>query len=52
MRSLYRENIKDMWSSAGDRCPPKMKEYRLISLMYRKEEEGAAPEPHKKIKEE
>lgn len=51
MRSLYRENIKDMWS-AGDRCPPKMKEYRLISLMYRKEEEGGAPELQKKIKEE
>jgi hypothetical protein len=52
MRSLYRENIKDMWS-AGDRCPPKMKEYRLISLMYRKDKEDeAAPEPQKKLKEE
>lgn len=35
MRSLYRENIKDIWSS-NDKAPPKMKEYRLISLMNRK----------------
>jgi hypothetical protein len=50
MRSLYRENIKDMWAT-GDKCPPKMKEYRLINLMYRKEDEPV-PEPQKKIKEE
>jgi hypothetical protein len=39
-----------MWAVA-DKCPPKMKEYRLISLMHRKEEE-APPEPQKKLKEE
>jgi hypothetical protein len=38
MRSLYRENIRDMWV-VNDKCPPKMKEFRLISLMYRKEED-------------
>lgn len=36
MRSLYRENIRDMWA-INDKCPQKMKEFRLISLMYRKE---------------
>lgn len=52
MRSLYRENIRDMWATS-DKCPPKMKEYRLISLMHRKEDDIAAgSEPQKKIKEE
>lgn len=34
MRSLYRENLKDLWST-NDKTG-KMKEYRLISLMNRK----------------
>ena len=49
MRSLYRENLRDIWN-ANDKAPAKMKEYRLISLMNRKEEEFADPEPSKKIK--
>jgi hypothetical protein len=51
MRSLYRENIKDIWSN-NDKAPPKMKEYRLISLMSRKEEDFTDPEPSKKLKTE
>jgi hypothetical protein len=35
MRSLYRENLKDIWST-NDKAAGKMKEYRLISLMNRK----------------
>ena len=35
MRSLYRQNIKDIWSS-NDKASGKMKEYRLLSLMNRK----------------
>ena len=35
MRSLYRENIKDIWSSS-EKAPPKMKEYRLLSLLSKK----------------
>jgi hypothetical protein len=37
-----------MWG-AGDKCPPKMKEFRLISLMHRKEDEPVG-EPQKKVK--
>jgi hypothetical protein len=46
-----RENIRDMWAN-NDKCPQKMKEFRLISLMYRKEEDVPTGEPHKKVKED
>jgi hypothetical protein len=51
MRSLYRENIKDIWSNS-DKAPPKMKEFRAIGLMHRKEEDLTDPDPTKKIKEQ
>ncbi len=46
MRSLYRENVKEIWSSSDS----KTKDYRLINLLSRKEEELADPEPSKKTK--
>lgn len=35
MRSLYRQNIKEIWSS-NDKAPIKMREYRLVTLINRK----------------
>jgi hypothetical protein len=51
MRALYRENVKEIWNNS-DKAPPKMKDYRLISLLSRKEEDFSDPDPEKKIKRE
>lgn len=50
MRSLYRENIRDIWSNS-EKAPANMKNYRLIGLMQRKDEEFKDPLPSKKVKE-
>ena len=52
MRSLYRENVKDIWDKSNDKTPANMKEYRLISLLNRKEEDFMDSVPSKKVKEE
>ena len=39
MRSLYREGILEVWGS-GKRGCQEMKEYPLINLMYKKQQEG------------
>ena len=36
MRSLYRENIKDIWSN-NDKASSKMKDHKIVSLMNRKQ---------------